>query len=48
MFKIKDGCKFKLRTLEAMKLFDTTKRLIDIAANGENVPRHEVAEAVLV
>ena len=38
MFKIKDGYELKLQTLETMKLFGSTKKLIDKTKNGENVP----------
>ena len=48
MFKIKDGYKLELQTLETMKLFGRTKTLIDKRKNGENVPSHEVVKVVLV
>ena len=47
-FKIKDGCKLELRTPETMKLFDSNKKLIGKAKNGENVPSLTVVEVVLV
>ena len=43
VFKIKDGYKLELHTLETMKLFGSTKKLI-----GEKVPSLEVVEVVLV
>ena len=48
MFKIKDGYKLKLQTPETMKLFSSTKKLIDKSKNGENVPSLEVVEIVLL
>ena len=48
VFKIKDGYKLELKMLELMKLFGSTKTLIDKAKHGENVPSLEVVELVLV
>ena len=48
VFKIKDGYKLELQTLETIKLFNSTKKLIDKAKNGEKVPNVEVVEVVLV
>ena len=48
MLKIKDGYKLELQTPETMKLFGSTKKLINKANNGENVPSLEVAEVGLV
>ena len=48
MFKIKDRYKLELQTLETIKLFNSTKKLIDKAKNGEKVPNVEVVEVVLV
>ena len=48
VFKIKDGYKLKLQTPETMKLFGSTKKLIDKTKNREKVPSFEVAEVVLV
>ena len=45
MFKIKDGVKLELQTLETMKLFGSTKKLIDKTKTREVV---EVIEVVLV
>ena len=47
MFKIKDAYKPGLQTPETMKLFDSTKNLIDKTKNGEKVPSLEVVEVVL-
>ena len=44
VFKIKDGYKLELQTLEKMKLFGSTKKLIDKTKNGENVLSFEVVE----
>ena len=44
MFKIKDGDKLELQMLETMKLFGSTKKLIDKTQNGENVSSFEVVE----
>ena len=38
MFKIKDGYKQKIQTPETMKLFGSTKKLIDKTKNRENLP----------
>ena len=46
-FKIKDEFKLELQTPEAIKLFDSTKKLKDITKNGENVPSLDVVEEVL-
>ena len=37
MFKIKDGYKLELQTPETMKLFGSTKKLIDKKKNGANL-----------
>ena len=54
VLKIKDGYKLELQTPETMKLFGSTKKLIDKTKNkqtnkqnGEKVPRLKVAEVVL-
>ena len=46
MFKIKDGYRLELQTPETMKLFGSTKKLIDKTKNGENVLSLEVVEVV--
>ena len=48
VFEIKDGYKLELQTPETMKLFGSTKILINKTKNGENVPRLEAVEVVLV
>ena len=50
MFKIKDGCKLQLQTLETMKLFGsktkTKKILIDKTKNAEKVTILQLDEVV--
>ena len=48
VFKIKDGYKQELQTPETIKLFGSTKKLVDKAKNGEKVPSLEVVEVALV
>ena len=48
MFKIKDGYNIELHTPETMKLFGSTKKLLNKPENGEKVPSLEVVEVVLV
>ena len=48
MSKIRDVYKLKLQTLETMKLFGITKKLIDKTKNGEDIASLEVVEVVLV
>ena len=48
VFKVKDGYKLKLQTPETIKLFGSTKKLIDKMKNGERVSSLEVVEVVLV
>ena len=48
MFKIKDWYKLELQTPETVKLFASTKELIDKTKYGENVRSLEVVEVVLV
>ena len=48
MFKIKYGCKLELQTPKTMKLFGSTKKLINQTKNRENVPTLEVVEIFLV
>ena len=47
LFKIKDGYKLELQTSETIKLFGSTKKLIDKIKNGEKAPSLEVVEIVL-
>ena len=42
VLNVKDGYRLKLQTPETIKLFGSTKKLIDKSQNGENVPRLEV------
>ena len=48
VLKIEDGYKLELQTSETMKLFGSTKKLIDKIKNRENVLSLEVVEVVLV
>ena len=48
MFKIKDGHKLEVQNPETVKLFGSTKKLIDKTKNEENVPSLEVGEVVFV
>ena len=46
--KIKDGYKVELQTPEIIKLFHSTKKLIDKKSSGENVRSLEAAKVVLL
>ena len=48
VFKIKTGYKLKLLTPETMKLLGSTNKVVDKDKNGENVPKLESVEVVLV
>ena len=48
MLKIKDGFKLQLQTPETIKLFDSTKKIINKTKIKENEPILEVAEEVFV
>ena len=48
VFKIKIGYKLELLTPETMKLLGNTKKDVDKDKNGENVPKLESSEVVLV
>ena len=48
MLKVKDEHKLELQTPERMKLFYSTKKLIDKTKNGENLPNLEVVKIVVV
>ena len=48
VFKIKDVYKLELQTPGTMKLFGSTKKLINKTKNGEKVPSSELVEVVLV
>ena len=48
MFKIKDGYKLELQTPETMKLFGSTKKLIDKKKNRANLVKVVLAQRNLV
>ena len=48
VFKIKTGYKLKLLTSETIKLLGSTKKVVDKNKNGENIPKLESVEVVLV
>ena len=48
VFKIKTGCKLELLIFETMKLLGSTKKNVDKDKDGENMPKLESVEAVLV
>ena len=48
VFKIKNGYKLELITPETMKLLGSTKKVADKDKNGENVPKLEFVEVLLV
>ena len=48
VFKIKTGYKLELLSPETMKLLGSTKKVVDKDKNGENVPKLESVEVVLV
>ena len=48
VFKIKNGYKLELLTLETMKLLGSTNKVVDKDKNSENIPKLEYAEVVLV
>ena len=48
VFKIKTGHKLELLTSETMKLLGSTKKDVDKDKDGENVPKLESVEVVLV
>ena len=48
IFKIKTGYKLELLTPETMKLLERTKKDVDQDKNGENVPKLESVEVVLI
>ena len=48
IFNIKNGYKLELLTPETMKLLGSTKKIVDKDKNGENVPKLEIVEVVLV
>ena len=48
VFKIKTGCRLELLSLETMKLLGNTKKDVDQDKNGEDVPKLESVEVVLI
>ena len=48
IFKIKSGYKFELLTPETMNLLGSTKKFVDQDKNGDNVPKLESVEVVLM
>ena len=48
VFKIKTGYKLELLSKETMKLLGSTSNILDADKNGENVPRLENVEVILV
>ena len=48
VFNIKTGYKLELLTPETMRLLGSTKKDVDADKNGENVPKLESVEVVLV
>ena len=45
-FKIKDRYKLELQTPETIRLFNSTKKLINTTKNGENILSLEVVEVL--
>ena len=45
---MKTGCKLKLLSPETMKLLGSTKKDVDQDKNGEDIPKLESVEVVLV
>ena len=48
MFKIKEGYNLESQMSETMKLFGSTRKLIEKTKNGEKVPTLEEVESVSV
>ena len=48
VFKIKTGYKLELLSPEKMKLFGSTKKVVNKDKNGENMPKLESVEVILV
>ena len=48
VFKLKTGCKLELLTPETMKLLGSAEKDVDKNKDGENVPKFESVEVVLV
>ena len=48
VFRLNTGCKLELFSLETIKLLKSTKKDVDLDKNGEDVPKLESVEVVLV
>ena len=48
VFKIKTRCKLELLSLETMKLLESANKDVDQDKDGEDVPKLESAEVVLL
>ena len=48
VFRLNTGCKLELFCLETIKLLKSTKKDVDLDKNGEDVPKLESVEVVLV
>ena len=48
VFKLKAGCKLEVLTPETMKLLRSAEKDVDKNKDGENVPKLESVEVVLV
>ena len=48
VFKTKTGCKLELLTAETMELLGSTKKDVNKEKDGENVPKLESVEVILV
>ena len=48
VFKLKNNYKLELLTHETMKILGSTEKVVDEDKNGENVPKLESVEVVLV
>ena len=48
VFKTKNNYKLELLTHETMKILGSTEKVVDEDKNGENVPKLESVEVVLV
>ena len=48
IFKTKNGCRLELLTLETMKLLGSTKKVVHKDKTGENVPKLEIVEVILM
>ena len=48
VLKIKDGYELELQTPKTIKLFNSTKKLINKTKKGENVPNPDIVEEVSI